>query len=167
MQFKNRPNQAVQVNGKEIWISRSVAVLAIPLFYCEGLICVPLGRRSESMPDYAGQFSLPCGYLDWNETASEAMIREVWEEIGLDLTRFGRPDLGSLEQPYYVASDPKGDARQNVTLRFRFTFKVSRLPDLTETEECSEVVWLPVREAINLDLAFNHAEILKEAMSNG
>jgi len=156
LKFNNRPNQCV-------WISRSVAVLAIPLFQQNNKLWVPLGKRSESCPTEPGKFGLPAGYLDWDETASEAMIREVWEEIGLDLTKLGKPYEGNLEQPYYVFSDPRGDAAQNVTLRFAFLFNVDELPKLTAAvSEVSEADWFLVLEATNMDLAFNHVEILKD-----
>jgi hypothetical protein len=61
-----------------------------------------------------------------------------------------------------VFSDPKGDACQNVTLRFKVMFHVDTLPELKPSIEVEEAKWFLVEDAINMDLAFNHAEILKE-----
>lgn len=155
MQFNNRPNQAV-------YLSRSVVVLAVPMFKIRGqnTVCVPLARRSEKVELYRGFLGLPCGYLDWDESASEAVIREVWEELGIALTQFGAPMSGSLEQPYFVFSDPAGDEKQNVTLRFRFQFEVDELPPLRDSDEATDCQWVEVRRAAEMDLAFNHVEIL-------
>lgn len=158
MKFSNRPNQCV-------WISRSVAVLGILFFEYDCQIYVPLAKRSPSCPNEVGKFGLPVGYLDWDESASEALAREVWEELGLDLQPLGQPYLGSLEQPYYVFSDPNGDEKQNITLRFNCTFKVDKLPKLTDSIESEDAQWFLMEDAIDLDLAFNHAEILREFFS--
>lgn len=154
MKFKNRPNQC-------IWISRSVAVLAITFFHHNGQVFVPLGKRSMTCPTEAGKYGLVAGYLDWDETASEAVIREVWEELGIDLTALGTPQRGSLEQPYYVFSDPNQDAAQNVTLRFFCRFEVRELPELKASGEVDDAQWFLVQNALHMNLAFNHAEILK------
>lgn len=167
MKFNNRPNQLTWINrddgpNQPVWVSRSVAVLAIPFFYFDHKVWVPLGKRSATCPTEAGKYGLPAGYLDWDESASEAMIRETWEELGLNLQSFDKPRLGSTEQPYFVFSDPKGDASQNVTLRFEFTFEVEELPELKPSAEVEEANWFLVEDAIAMELAFNHAEILKE-----
>ena len=155
MKFNNRPNQCV-------WISRAVAVLGIPFFQHKERVYVPLGQRSKLCPDEVGKFGLPGGYLDWDESASEALIREVWEELGLNLLALGEPSAGSLEQPYYVFSDPTRNPKQNVSLRFHFTYLVDELPALTGSDESENVQWVLVEDAMSMDLAFNHAGILKE-----
>lgn len=167
MNFNNRPNQCISINKSDdstqlIWVSRSVAVLAIPFFVCNSKIWVPLGKRSTTCPTEAGKWGLPAGYLDWDESADEAMIREVWEELGLNLRDYNKICSGSIDQPYYVFSDPNGDASQNVTLRFTAVFEVENLPQLTRSTEVEEAKWFLTEEAMNMNLAFNHADILKE-----
>jgi 8-oxo-dGTP pyrophosphatase MutT (NUDIX family) len=155
MKFKNRPNQCV-------WISRSVAVLAVVFFRHQNRTFVPLGKRSVHCPTGVGKYGLVAGYLDWDESASEAVIREVWEELGIDLRELGKPVAGDLNQPYYVFSDPNEDAAQNVTLRFLCVFEVEQLPQLKPSPEVESAEWVAVDKAISMDLAFNHAEIIKE-----
>jgi 8-oxo-dGTP diphosphatase len=41
-----------------------------------------LARRSRS---YAGQWCIPCGYVEWDEDVRVAAAREVTEETGLDV----------------------------------------------------------------------------------
>lgn len=43
---------------------------------------VLLGRRTSS---YAGQWCIPCGYVEWDEDVREAAVREFKEETGLDV----------------------------------------------------------------------------------
>ncbi len=63
MRFKSTPNQRVQLDGKEIWISRSVTVLPVLFFVSKGTRYVPLGLRGEDLPEGVGQWGLPGGYL--------------------------------------------------------------------------------------------------------
>lgn len=168
MEFKNRPNFQVtdEVTGEKHWISRSVAVVAIPFFSCGGFVWVPMGVRSDEMPTCPGQWGLPCGFLDWGETAAEAVRREVWEEIGLELS-----PMDVDPQPDAVMSDPAGDDAQVVSLRFIVRKVVDRLPSLKAGDEVTSVDWFPAfREEAeggsaelgqSMNLAFNHGELIE------
>jgi 8-oxo-dGTP pyrophosphatase MutT (NUDIX family) len=50
-----------------------------------GRACFVLTRRPGSMRRHAGQFALPGGRLDPGETPEAAALREISEEIGIDL----------------------------------------------------------------------------------
>jgi mutator protein MutT len=54
-----------------------------------------LTRRTSKLRDHAGQWALPGGRLDAGETPAEAALRELHEEVGLELA----PDaaLGTLD----------------------------------------------------------------------
>ncbi|WP_144118426.1 NUDIX domain-containing protein [Catellatospora sichuanensis] len=71
---------------------------------------VVLSMRAEGIPQ-AGCWALPGGYIDRDETVMEALVREVAEEIGVEVLS---ADL------FAVMSDPRRDARerQNITLVF-------------------------------------------------
>lgn len=47
--------------------------------------CVLLTKRPTNLRRHAGQFALPGGRLDGNETIKEAALRELREELGLHL----------------------------------------------------------------------------------
>lgn len=171
MKFKNTPNRPVLIEGKEVWISRSVTVLPVLIFRVGDRAYIPLGLRGKGLPDEVGKWGLPGGYLDYDETAGEAVIRECWEELGLNI-----PDLqqqfqweGTLEQPYRVFSDPI--RRQNVTLRFWLIFSLPEnqaLPSLNPQvgqEEVEEAQWVELNQALTQDLAFGHNIIIQEFLT--
>jgi 8-oxo-dGTP pyrophosphatase MutT (NUDIX family) len=179
--FHNRPNPRLKVieqldqqgqfdvpkPGQIIYQSRSVAVVAIPIFVKLNTIYVPLQRRIEKAGDEeSGRWCLPCGYLDWDEDCWQAMARECWEELALDVNLY--PVLaGSITEPYKVNGDPNSDLRQNVTLRYRWYSKVDELPELIVNQaEASEAQWYPlisIQERAPLGMAFNHQELIEEA----
>lgn len=108
MKLTNRENQPFEsTNGDIIWRSRSIAICAIVI--SNDLDCV-VTKRSDKV-DNPGKWSLPCGYLDWDESIHQALIRELWEELGLDVR-------GKFAGLYHVSDGPNKDERQNVSFHF-------------------------------------------------
>lgn len=165
MDFSNKPNwQATDQDVKDgRWISRSCTVLAIPFFHTsDGDTYVPLGQRSDKMPDYQGYWGLPCGYLDWDEPLLDCVRREVFEELGLELEV---TDVSP--QPDFVMSHPLGDSRQNVTFRFiihKFVAPDEALPLLKPGPEVSQASWVDVLSLNQRILAFNHSDVIRWAL---
>lgn len=169
MKFKSTPNRCIHHEGKEIWISRSVTVLPVLFFVSKGVQYVPLGLRGEDLPEGVGQWGLPGGYLDYDETATGAVYREVWEELGLDIPQLVEDFEfeGDLAQPYDVYSRPL--RRQNVTLKYALMFHLgdADLPQLAPQVSKGEVVeakWVEVEKALTMALAFNHHEVIRECL---
>ncbi len=169
MKFKSTPNRCIQHKGKEIWISRSVTVLPVLFFVSKGIKYVPLGLRGEDLPEAVGLWGLPGGYLDYDETTTQAVYREVWEELGLDLPQLVEDFRfeGDLDHPYEVYSAPF--RRQNVTLKYALMFHLEEadLPKLDPQVSQGEVVeakWVEVETALNMTLAFNHHRVMKECL---
>lgn len=169
VKFKSTPNQCIHIEGKEIWISRSVTVLPVLFFVSKGVQYVPLGLRGVDLPEGVGQWGLPGGYLDYDETTTQAVYREVWEELGLDIPQLAEDFefKGNLEQPYEVYSTPR--YRQNVTLKYALMFCLGDrpLPPLNPQVSKGEVVeakWFEVKTALTMPLAFNHHEVMKDCL---
>ncbi|MGR3277132.1 NUDIX domain-containing protein [Acaryochloris marina NIES-2412] len=172
MKFNNRPNRCIEVSGKTCWISRDVTVLGVIFFVIGETAYIPLGLRGDQMPTEPGKWGLPGGYLDYDETAGEAIVREIWEELGLNIPHLQSqyPFQGALDQPYYVGSRPL--RLQNVSLRFPLMFfleNMTQLPPLqpqVAVDEVAETRWYELGEAINMQLAFNHNGIMKHCLES-
>ena len=83
----SRPNKCIEdENGREVWISRSTVVIPIVFKLNEntGDIYTLVEKRGKAV-SHPGEWCCPCGYLDWDETLTQACQREVREETGLEL----------------------------------------------------------------------------------
>lgn len=184
--FRNTENECVKTeDGRTVFLSRSSAVcVVVAAELPSGRRYYLLSQRGENTPDYQYHWNLICGYVDYDETLSEAAIREVWEETG-----FYIPDVGPnhvvrpiTSMPWGISDTPKPNSRQNITHRFEFIFRVSSLNDLPkltndnaakgEVEESAwvdeQTVYLMTPAECKLDLnnhmvwAFNHGHLIRE-----
>ena len=170
--FSSRPNRCVIVDGEELWISRSVTVLAILVFVLDGQVHVPLNKRGPELPSEVGKWCLSGGYLDYDETIGGAVMREVWEELGLDLQELQANHrlVGSLDQPSLIHSEPRRS--QNVTMHYPLIVFLSAgagLPLLdpkVSKGEVTEVSWFLLEDVLTMELAFNHQDILRSCLGN-
>lgn len=139
-------------NGKTFYVSRSVAVSLY--CYCKnkkGEWCVLANKRGTGAPNYQGCWNVPCGYLDYGETAEDAAARECWEETGVVVPK-------NKIQQQGVNSHNFGGS-QNVTIRF-----AAVLDGLTddyplsmancEPGEVTNVAWIPLQYVKSLKWAF-------------
>ncbi len=75
---------------------RRAAAVALALVDDEqGRACFVITRRAAGLRAHGGQWALPGGRLDAGESAEQAALRELAEEVGLELP--GRAVLGSLD----------------------------------------------------------------------
>jgi 8-oxo-dGTP pyrophosphatase MutT (NUDIX family) len=61
------------------------AAIAVTLFHHEGEAAVILTKRSPTLRAHSGQWALPGGRIDAGESAVQAALRELEEEINLSL----------------------------------------------------------------------------------
>lgn len=170
--FTSTPNRCVIVDNEVLWISRSVTVLAILVVICDAQAYVPLNKRGPDLPSEVGKWCLAGGYLDYDETIGGAVMREVWEELGLDLQELQANHrlVGSLDQPSLIFSEPRRS--QNVTMHYPlmvFLNDGATLPRLTpqvNKGEVADVGWFPLEKALQMELAFNHQDSLRHCLSN-
>lgn len=179
MKFDNVPNQEVELkDGRKTWISRSCAVAGIVIAKTpgpEGEIFIACSQRGTASPDYVGYQNLVCGYLDWNESGTQAFIRETWEEIGLNILDLIHNDTfkvlkNDLSQPWKVADLPDQN-RQNVTLRYGLVVEIPieyDLPVLTtvnneKPNETVKPIWMRLSEFNSYPMwAFGHDQVIIE-----
>lgn len=162
MKFKNRHNPFHKVDGRIVWESRSVAVNCV-------VICgnsVLLGQRGSGAPDSRGLWNIPSGYMDWDESGTEAVYREVWEETGVNLLE-QKIIINHLLNPWHVNTQPD-ENRQNISLRYGCVIGLNGtdLPLLTdensEPNEIGDLRWVPFNELDQYKYAFNHDVVIKE-----
>lgn len=168
MATKNFKITALEDN-KEYWISRACAVVVFVIGEDKEKVNPKLlvSKRGPGCPDHIGKWAFTCGYLDWDESLEQAAQRELYEELGLLLP------IESFKI-FSIQSDPKQDARQNVTIRFRVTLKEEELQKMLDTGEINKHSWsrggesgevddiklIPLSEVDNYEWAFNHRQLI-------
>lgn len=121
-------------------------VLAIVLQMDGDTSKVLLTKRS--IPPFQDQWCLPGGHIDAEETASQAVKREVMEETGLEFEgRFFH---------YFDEIIPEENIHA-VVLAFEGPAKGTLTPDLGEV---AAVKWVALHDALGEDLAFDHRTVL-------
>ncbi len=105
--------------------------------------------RREMEPE-AGKWALPGGYLDWDETLEEGVLRELNEETGLEGKVMGLIGV-------YSKLDRSKDGRQNVG----HAFEVEADGEAITGDEVVEVKWFGFSELPEL-IAFDHQEIIED-----
>lgn len=150
-------------DGKEYWISRAVCVLGCIFTEINGVVHVLANKRGKGTPDFQGYWNMPCGYLDFDETTKDAVLREVYEETGVKVN----PDYVH----FWQFNDSVDANRQNVTFRY-YALIDDNQPGLIsvgtgndrggEDDEVEAIGWIPINSIDQYKWAFNHADIIKE-----
>lgn len=170
IRFHNRPNPEHRIGDKIVWESRSAAIVAVIAAQYDDDVYVLMEKRSSKM-DQPGKWCLPCGYLDWDESGWDAMIREVYEETSLYIPDYLSTNLISklekCQEPFFVNTNPK-ENRQNVALSYGLYFDFSEglpmEPVLFKNDEVDKVKWVKVQDLENYDIAFDHDKRVKMFM---
>ena len=159
-------------DNKEYWISRAVAVVGVVIGVRDGKISNFLvSQRGPGCPDFIGSWACTCGYLDWDETAEESVVRELYEELGIKVPE-------SHVHLWKIVTDPNRDVRQNVILRYIIPIDQKELEEMLEISrksfldsdsrggeqgEVSDIKLISVTDLPNYKWAFNHDDVILEA----
>lgn len=181
MEFKNKKNKSFitfegqGAKSKIVWDSRSVVVNSTIIILKDdemyALIC-DRGPDSDVAPNLT---NLPAGYLDRNETTQEAVVRETWEETGLNVNHLlNDPHKYEVINNYMNtswthSSDPDG-INQNVSIKYGLLVKAltdTDFPKLTNehNDVPNETVnprWMPLDDVEEQKWAFNHDKTIEE-----
>lgn len=136
-----------------------VSATATILIVCSDKIL--LARRSRNAEAYPGYLSLPGGFLDaGKETVEETAVRELREEIGLDI------ETNRLHL-FHVSSSPGTDPRAHV-VNVCYWVEITDQEALTlnAADDVEEIVWMETNEyrVVKPELAFNHAKLLARGL---
>jgi len=156
--MKNRP---VQIDGKEEWISRSIAAVTYVFTDINGDTYVLANKRGKGMPNNVGKWNAPSGFLDYDEDLEDCAVREVFEETGVKIKK---EDV----KMFQLDSDPK---RTNQVVLARFFANYDGDPDVLTTEnaepdEVEEVKWVKINDIKNYEWTSEaHHEAMVKALS--
>ena len=164
----SRENRMIKgENGEELWISRSVVVICVVARITDDNKIEILAEKRGPLVSATGQWCFPCGYLDYDEDLTDAVIREVQEETGYTLER---KDVNFID----INSKPDGK-KQNVVIRhiaFIDNHKNQISDFKLDTNEVTELKWIEIGESVsnifNIDVnkldcvkwAFNHKSLI-------
>lgn len=99
---------------------------------------------------FEGYWVLPGGHVERNETVEEAAVREMKEELGIDV---------ELKKFVGVFSDPDRDPRGLVSVVF---IAEPKSDDIRINKEAYEYKWFPLDE-LPEEMGFDHRKILERA----
>ena len=117
----------------------------------EGVLRVLLIQRGDE--PFKGYLALPGGYANMEEALSESAARELREETGLVIPYVEQ--LGTYSEP---DRDPRGRVITTAYLALVPFQKVVGMDDAVDA------MWCPVTSAQALTLAFDHDDILTDAL---
>ncbi len=84
----NIQQQITAFPARTLQINRlTAAAVALVIVEADGDLALLLTRRTSSLRTHSGQWALPGGRLDAGESAADAALRELKEEINLSLPR--------------------------------------------------------------------------------
>jgi len=156
--MRKKYNFPVNIDGEEYWFSRSVAVVCFVFTEdkTNGKVYILANKRGKGCPDYVGKWNAPCGFLDFNETAAEGAVREVYEECGIHLDPKQLIELKA-------DSDPRsGSGNQSINIRFCCKIEnglnMETNFDHSEKDEVEDIKWIPIDEISKYEWAFNHKD---------
>lgn len=181
--FINKPNDRISVRYQtqnniqyiDYWISRSMAVDGLIIIKHKNSLYCLIVKRSKKMKDEPLKYCIPCGYLDFNETLFDAMIREVYEETGFYINNYQNCIINDNQKPFIIKDDPKY-FKQNVSFIYltlmdfdKYNYELPLYVQDHDTWEIEYAEWMKISDLyknnfMNNQFAFNMEETIKKAV---
>lgn len=101
---------------------------------------------------HMNKWALPGGFVEYGETVEVATIREAKEETNLDI---------KLDELVGVYSNPERDPRRHTV---SIVYKATIIGDVIQSgSDAKDARFFNIEDAIKMNLAFDHNEILNDA----
>lgn len=180
--FNSRENEHIKFsfysseNGKvkyDYFMNRAPAVAGLVFAMTRQGTKVLIGKRSKTMLDSPGKLGIPCGYINWDETLHEGMMREVYEETSFYMPDFEEYLIFNNDNHPFLIKDHPTEPHQNITSVFISVFDFRDAADIFMSEiedfSCREsdwTKWLEMDEFFKThtqhEWAFKHDETIKK-----
>lgn len=121
----------------------------------EGLLCVLVVERGNE--PFVGRLALPGGFLRGDENLDETAARELSEETGVSAEKLHLQQVG-------VYSAPDRDPRRPRVVTCAYLAIAPDMPLPRAGSDARSAHWLPVVEVQRAGLAFDHDEVLRDAL---
>lgn len=126
-----------------------VTVDAVVFAYIEKELNVLLIKRA--FKPFLNKWALPGGFMNEDENADDSVRRKLKEETNIDLSY--------LEQ-LYTFTNVKRDPRERIISVAYYALINPTNHNLNTNIHAKEVRWLPLKEAISLQIGFDHFSII-------
>ncbi len=122
------------------------------------ILLVKRGRRPG-----IGQWALPGGYMNMDETLEQAMLRELKEETTLDLTETDGSTVGrrTFDDPH------RSDRGRVITEAFHIELPAGPLPEVEGQDDAAEAKWWPLSEIVPERMFEDHYHIINTLVGLG
>lgn len=136
---------------QKITLTADLVILTIR----DNQLCVLVVERGNE--PFVGQLALPGGFLRSGESLDQTAARELSEETGVDSALLHLQQVG-------VYSAPNRDPRSPRVVTCAYLAIAPDLPLPTAGSDARAAKWMPVNDAQRVGLAFDHDEILLDAV---
>ncbi len=103
------------------------------------------------------------GVKKW-ETPEQAIAREVYEELGIRISKGDFRKLGVYGEPGRIAAYRDGSIWRMVVVVFGYDF--SEEPKITISSESREMRFFSKEEIQNIDIVITHSDIVEDHFTN-
>ena len=107
-------------------------------------------RKNDPFKD---QWALPGGFVDENENLETAAKRELHEETGVKVESMQQ--VQAFGEP---GRDPRGH-----TISIAFLSRIYCEEELSPSDDAKDAKWFPIEKLPDMELAFDHDEIINVA----